>query len=134
MELKRIPNFHPNHIGYGLNIENVLIKSFKLPEITPEMQTAILMADGKMIACVEDEDILENFDFMDFRCSAEDPGPASDFKIIISPEAGFDKNIFGEILEATLDLVYTDKRAKIADGTFWAKTKRIKLKNYLKNN
>ena len=128
MELKRIPNFHPNHIGYGLNIENVLIKSFKLPEITPEMQTVILMADGKMIACVEDEDILENFDFMDFRCSAEDLGPASDFKIIISPEPGFDKNLFGEVLEAELDLVYTDNRAKIAEGTFWAKTKRRKLK------
>ena len=115
-------------------MENVLIKSFKLAEITPEMQTVILMADGKMIACVEDEDILENFDFMDFRCSNDELCPASDFKIIISPEPGFDKNIFGEILEATLDLVYTDNRAKIADGTFWAKTKRIKLKNYLKNN
>ena len=113
-------------------MENVLIKSFKLAEITPEMQTVILMADGKMIACVEDEDILENFDFMDFRCSNDELCPASDFKIIISPEPGFDKNIFGEILEATLDLVYTDNRAKIADGTFWAKTKRIKLKNYLK--
>ena len=109
----------------------MLIKSIKLAEIAPEMQTVILMADGKMIACVEDEDILENFDFMDFRCTNVEPTPASDFRIIISPEPGFDKNLFGDVLKSTLDIVYIDTKAKIADGTFWAKTKRTRLKNYL---
>ena len=106
-----------------------MIKSIKLAEIAPEMQTVILMADGKMIACVEDEDILENFEFMDFRCSNVEPAPASDFRIIISPEPGCDRNLFGDVLESTLDVVYIDNKAEIADGTFWAKTKRTMLKN-----